>query len=299
MLFANIQAFLSVATFGSFNKAADDQKVSATAIMKRLNNLENELNVKLLIRDNSGVKLTEAGKAFYNDTKLLATYIEQCKERVKRINSMPHSLRIGASPISPTNIFFDIWPFINKLNPNINLEIVACRKVIESHLTTLQDENLSLDAMLGVFDKDYLLKEGFKGIELCKLPFYISAPSCKHKLALKTNLTYADFKNQDIYVIKRFICKSTTSLLQNFTDAGANLKIFSGYDVDLIDELEKTNSLVLCFSNVKRINPNFIILDINLNESISFGIIYENVKSIGLKHFIEAFKQYKNSIANH
>lgn len=296
MLFTNIQAFLSVATLGSFNKAAEDQEVSATAIMKRLNNLENELNVKLLIRDNSGVKLTEAGKAFYNDTKHLFSYIGQCKERVKKISSMPQPLRIGASPISPTNIFFDIWPFINKQNPNINLEIVAYRKVIESHIKTLRDERISLDAMLGVFDKDDLLKEGFKEIELSKLPFYISAPSCNHELALKTNLTYTDLKNQNIYIVKRFICKSTTSLLQKFTNAGANLMIFSGYDVDLIDEIEKTNSLVLCFSNVTRINPKVKILDIDLNESISFGIIYEHDRSIGIKHFLEAFKKYKNSL---
>ena len=295
MLFTNIQAFLSVATLGSLNKASEHQKVSTTAIMKRLNNLESDLNVKLLIRTKSGVKLTEAGYAFYNDAKLLTTYLEQCKQRVKKIGSHPYTIRIGASPLSPSNLFFEILTSLNKQNPNLNIEIISCQTVIESHLDTSLYQKLNLDAMLGVFDKDNLLKEGFNAIEISKLPFFISAPSCNHELALKSNLTYADFKNHTIYVPKRFLGKATTSLIQKFTQVGANIKIYKGFDVDLIHEIESTNSLLLGFSNVTVINPNFKILFINLNEFIDFGIIYKNDKDTDLKDFIKALKTIKTN----
>ncbi|MFR6643353.1 MAG: LysR family transcriptional regulator, partial [Megasphaera sp.] len=46
----NLQTFLAVAKLGSFTKAAEQNFISATAVMKQINKLESELGCTLLER---------------------------------------------------------------------------------------------------------------------------------------------------------------------------------------------------------------------------------------------------------
>lgn len=63
MINPQLETFITVASLGSFSKAADELFVSPTAIMKQINMLENRLKVKLFIRTNHGLELTEAGNS--------------------------------------------------------------------------------------------------------------------------------------------------------------------------------------------------------------------------------------------
>ena len=57
--------FVIVANEGNISKASEILHISQPAISKQIHNLENELNITLFERSNTGVKLTIDGNKLY------------------------------------------------------------------------------------------------------------------------------------------------------------------------------------------------------------------------------------------
>lgn len=72
----NLKYFLTIASEGSFNKAANVLFLSQPSLSKAIANLEKELNVKLFKRNKRGVELTEKGKKLKEYAKILVAQIE-------------------------------------------------------------------------------------------------------------------------------------------------------------------------------------------------------------------------------
>ena len=62
MNFEYLQSFIMTIKYESMSKAADALHLTLPGLSKQLKKLEKELGVKLLLRSNKGVKLTEEGK---------------------------------------------------------------------------------------------------------------------------------------------------------------------------------------------------------------------------------------------
>ncbi len=65
-----IETFIRVADAGSFNKAAEENYITPTAVIKQINLLEKSLGLKLFDRSHRGLTLTKAGQSMYQDAKL-------------------------------------------------------------------------------------------------------------------------------------------------------------------------------------------------------------------------------------
>lgn len=69
-----LDTFIAVADCGSFTKAAQRLFISPTAVMKQMNALESHLNLRLVERTPSGIRLTGAGAVIYQDAKFMIDY---------------------------------------------------------------------------------------------------------------------------------------------------------------------------------------------------------------------------------
>ena len=69
-----LDTFICVVEAGSFSKAAEELYISAPAVIKQINSLENSLNLQLFERTHRGLIITEAGKSLYQDAKYLIQY---------------------------------------------------------------------------------------------------------------------------------------------------------------------------------------------------------------------------------
>ena len=71
---SQLTTFVQVADSGSFNKAAEALYISSTAVIKQINALEKHLDLKLLDRTATGVRLTAAGTVIDQDARFLIDY---------------------------------------------------------------------------------------------------------------------------------------------------------------------------------------------------------------------------------
>ena len=111
-----LETFMCDVESGSFSKAAEKLYISSPAVIKQINSLEASLGVQLFSRTHRGLVVTEAGKSIYNDSKYIIGY---CKDSVKRAKDVMQVsedvIRVGVSPLTPPQIFVELWPKIQKL----------------------------------------------------------------------------------------------------------------------------------------------------------------------------------------
>ena len=119
-----LDTFLHVADAGSFNKAAEEAYITPTAVIKQINLLEAELDVKLFERTHRGLTLTKAGKSLYQDAKYIIQY---CRDSVTRAkNTMQDDtniIRIGTSATTPAQLLMQLWPKMHEHCPISNFRL--------------------------------------------------------------------------------------------------------------------------------------------------------------------------------
>lgn len=97
-----LDTFIQVADSGSFSKAAEELHISPTAVIKQINLLESDLNLRLIARTHRGITLTEAGKSLYRDIKYLIQFSKDSIVRARNaMQSNETIIRIGTSLMTP------------------------------------------------------------------------------------------------------------------------------------------------------------------------------------------------------
>lgn len=96
MMLKQLKYFHTVVRTGSFTEAAEECFISQSAISQQIKALENDLGVKLLIRENRSFHLTEAGEYLYQKSGLLLEDFERIKNETIKIGcGSQNVLRLG------------------------------------------------------------------------------------------------------------------------------------------------------------------------------------------------------------
>lgn len=100
MDFKQIEAFVYVAKYKSFSRAAEKLLLSQPTVSTHINTLEEELGVKLFERLSKEVILTEAGELFYPYAVDMLDLRERAYESIKEfLHDVSGHIRIGSSTI--------------------------------------------------------------------------------------------------------------------------------------------------------------------------------------------------------
>lgn len=84
-----LRYFQQVAEIGTFSLAAIKLGISQPAISRQVQNLENELGLRLFYRHGRGVKLTEAGQTLYDTVTPLVAQIHEAIENLREGSREP------------------------------------------------------------------------------------------------------------------------------------------------------------------------------------------------------------------
>jgi DNA-binding transcriptional LysR family regulator len=89
------RTFLAIAAYGSFLEAAGHLHLTQSTVSARIQRLEEELGVRLFVRNRSGATLTIGGRRFAEYAKRLVLTAEQARHHVGLPSRYRATLRIG------------------------------------------------------------------------------------------------------------------------------------------------------------------------------------------------------------
>ena len=123
-----LNAFSEVSRLGSFTKAADAIGVTQSALSHRIRNLEGQLATSLIIRESTGLRLTDAGSRLLKYCNVLnqieREFIDELKPRTQT-QGLGGFLRIaGASTLMWSVITPALAPLLRN-HPNVQLEMLS------------------------------------------------------------------------------------------------------------------------------------------------------------------------------
>jgi DNA-binding transcriptional LysR family regulator len=126
-----LRYFVAVGEEQHYGRAAQRLRVAQPALSRQIQNLEEEIGFKLFERLPRGVKITEAGKLFLDDTRRILDGINDATARAKRIASgQSGTLRIGfVESISWQGIVPDSLRDFREHHPDVELQLKSLRSL--------------------------------------------------------------------------------------------------------------------------------------------------------------------------
>ena len=125
MTIAQIKYFTTVAKCLSFTKAAEQLFLSQPALSRHIRNMEEELNIQLFVRTNTGIRLTPAGSTLYLGMEdLYNTYIGLVENASKVQQGHSGILNVGVLEETNTADFLPrVYHALTKEFPSVELRL--------------------------------------------------------------------------------------------------------------------------------------------------------------------------------
>lgn len=152
--------FVAVADHGSIRKAAEALYVSQPNLSRAIMNLEEEVQAKLLLRDNHGVTMTKVGESFYYYAKSITGHMDA----IQKLKDTAQSELIGYLKVAVACLFLrdDMMlqyvhhvtsdkKIINLLETNVEGVLNSIRS-LESEIGIVIINNLQLAAFKKIID---------------------------------------------------------------------------------------------------------------------------------------------------
>lgn len=269
-----LKTFIAVADNQSFNKAANQLFISAPAVIKQINSLENTIKVKLFKRTHSGVSLTKAGKSFYQDaTKLVAAY-KQSVNRAQEVSGRKLSLKIGAGPLATGAGTKNLWLEIGKKKPNLTFQFIPCSCSLGNFNEFLAGINKNFDLVSSVYDQNLLKEYHLAATELDLTPLKISVP-IQNPLSKKAKLTVNDLNGQTVALPPKGKFQSFDRA-REILSKNPKIKIqnINGFDMPILNSCVKNNWLLCSAEDWQTAHPMLTAKSVDWDCSVPFGLVY-------------------------
>jgi DNA-binding transcriptional LysR family regulator len=192
-----IQAFKTVAEFGSFTRAAERLKVAQPALSLSIRDLERELNVRLFDRTTRRVELTGAGREFLQSADKLLADLDRAVRDARDLSEKKRGrIVIAAPPLLAAMIVPAAIADFNAAFPGIDVGLIDAR-VGDQILDRLRAGEA--DLAIGTFDEraDGIRREVLAQDALA----LFCAPSSP--LAKKRRLRWTDLHDQKLIMLTR------------------------------------------------------------------------------------------------
>lgn len=283
----HLETFLKVADCGSFLKASEKLYVSANAITKQINLLEDRLEVKLFRRSTQGLVLTEAGKLIYAEAKKLIRHTNNVLQKAKELEQpREHVIRIGVSLMNPVNILLDQWNKAAKLHPNIRLEIVPFEDTVPAFNEVLDNLGRKIDLISCPYETNYW-GDRYNSFHLRDLPICVAC-SRTHRLASKEMVSLEDLHGETVIATKRGISPYFDPIRDHLerNHPQIMLKDTEYIDINMFNQIVRGNELILsaaCWSNV---HPLLATIPVAWDYTLPYGLIYPKDPSKEVLQFI-------------
>ena len=287
-----LDTLIVVADCGSFTKAAEQLYISSTAVMKQINALEGHLNVKLIDRTHTGIRLTEAGNIIYRDAKFMIDYSKKSiAEAQKALLDYDTTFCVGTSLLNPAKPFMDVWYQVNKEFPNYKLHLVPFEDDHEGILSELEKLGEKFDFLIGVCDsKAWLSRCNFLPLGRYRK---MVAVSREHPLAGKKEIDIEDLHGETLMMVKRGDSGVNDFLRNNLEQYHPQIRIEDTpqfYDLSVFNHCSETDKVLLTIECWSEVHPGLVSVPVNWEYSIPYGLLYSTDAPEDVLRFVEKVK---------
>lgn len=287
-----LDTFLRVAEAGSFNRAAEELFVSTTAVIKQINLLERDLDVKLFVRTHRGLALTEAGKSLYGDAKHIIQYSREAVVRAKNaMQKDDNVIRIGTSPMTPGQFLLELWPRIQERCPDVKFQLVPFENTPENSVNILRNLGWKIDLVAGLFDEAFLKERRCAGLELAKAPIRC-AMSIYHPLAQKSRLSVQDLSGENFMLIRRGWNRYLDVLRDDLWRLHPQISIvdFEMFNLSVFNRCQNSSDILMTVDVWDGVHPLLKTVPVDWDYTIPFGLLHAPQPSPAVGRFLEAVK---------
>ncbi|ARC35493.1 LysR family transcriptional regulator [Paracoccus yeei] len=225
----NVHSFVTLAQELSFRRAAERLHLDQSALSRRIQKLEATLGFRLLERTTREVRLTQAGRSFYDDNAdLLRGYASSIQLARRIAEGKLGALNVGYMAFAATELMPAAVARFRQAHPEVDLKIRYIRT--QGQKIALANDEIDLGYMIGPFDHS-----DYHSLTLSLEPLYVVTPR-NHALLRLPVVTPADLASQDIIL-------GDTHEWEEYRWRLANL--FSAEGISLNITIEASNTLAL------------------------------------------------------
>lgn len=279
---------LEVAKEKNFSKAANNLFITQSNISQQINSLEQELDAKLFVRDQHGVKLTEDGKKFCINAQKIVDEIDNLMISFnKNTNIDKEIIKIAVFPfankVGITSVITDFF--------NINANLLMSIKVADNYDAYYGLESGELDfAIVKIRPEEKSSKYEYVFLSEEKLCLLVNKDN---RLANKKTI-----KAEELSELPLLMADSSSSIYNDvrkvYKELGANFNVIfeTTNDIELLNEMIANNYGVTIATESSAISTqNSKIKAIVIESPIKFSnyIVYPKDKQYSgiYKKFIE------------
>lgn len=271
-----LETFIAVCDCGSFTKAAKRLYISPTAVMKQMNLLESHLELKLIDRTPSGIRLTDAGAIIYQDAKFMIDYSRKSVASAKAtLYAESTTFCVGTSMLNPAKPFMDLWYRINKDFPDYKLHLVPFEDNCEGILGEIEKLGEKFDFLIGVCDsRAWLSRCNFLPLGTYKKMVAVSG---KHRLADKKLINMEDLYGETLMMVKRGDSGVNDFLRNDLETHHPQIQIEDTqqfYDVSVFNRCAETGNVLLTVECWQDVHPGLVSIPVDWDYSIPYGLLY-------------------------
>jgi LysR family transcriptional regulator, benzoate and cis,cis-muconate-responsive activator of ben and cat genes len=118
----HLRYFVAVAEIENVSRATLTLHVSQPALSRQIRDLEEELGFSLLERTAKSVRLTEAGRAFLDDARILLENADKAVKKARAVASAePSEIHVGYSPMPTAEILPKTLRAFQQAMPNVHV----------------------------------------------------------------------------------------------------------------------------------------------------------------------------------
>ncbi|EIW12988.1 transcription regulator, LysR family [Lactiplantibacillus pentosus KCA1] len=270
-----LQTFLRVSEYGSFTKAGEQSFISGTAVMKQINRLETELNLKLFVRTATGVQLTPQGKKFQPYVRQLLDLLNTAIEETRRVRSDDKQIiLLGTSLLHPADPFMSLWKELAPQLPKFQIRLVQLQEDLNSSNREYATLGRSSDLIVGTFDNT-TLKQSFSAIQLGAYHFGIAIRS-DNPLAQLDEITFSDLANQQVLMVPTGISEKNDMVRAQMLKAEPSIRPLDTngrYDINTFNETVENNIAMISLTPWKSIHPNLVTVPLRTDVTVPYGLL--------------------------
>lgn len=287
-----LDTFIAVADCGSFTKAAERLYISPTAVMKQMNTLESHLDLKLVERTSSGVRLTSAGSVIYQDAKFMIDYSAKSLASARAaIHANDTTFCIGTSLLNPAKPFMDLWYRVNKDFSEYKLHLVPFEDNHEGILCEIEQLGIKFDFLIGVCDsKEWLSRCNFLPLGRYKKMIAVSR---EHRLAGKKLVDIEDFYGETLMMVAPGDSGVNDFLRNDLEKHHPKITIEDTppfYDLSVFNRCAETGNILLTIECWQEVHPGLVTIPVNWDYSIPYGLLYSFDAPEDVKRFAETVR---------